>query len=113
MQVAVLGAGFAVGVSVFVGWLLVMLHHDRNHRLAVIAASHEQTRSHRRAALAARYTPAPPTSGPVVRAGSFCRVPGNVGHSKHGTILVCEATGAGRPRWRKADVYKDGYKVAS
>jgi hypothetical protein len=106
MQVAVLGVGFAVGVAVFVGWLVVMLHHDRNHRMALLAASHEHTRAHRRAALAARYTPTPAATAPVARAGSFCRVPGNVGHSKHGTILVCDGTGKGRPRWRKADVYK-------
>jgi hypothetical protein len=105
MQTSVLGAGFVVGVVAFVGWLLVMLRHDKAHRLAVIAASHETTRSHRRAALSARYEPAPPMSAPVVpvvRAGSFCRVPGNVGSTKHGTLLVCEANGSGRPRWRKA-----------
>jgi hypothetical protein len=106
MQVAVLGAGFAVGVIAFVGWLVVMLRHDKSHRLAVIAASQEHTRSHRRAALAARYAPDPLPSGPVARPGSFCRVPGNVGHSKNGTILVCEASSSGRPRWRRADIYK-------
>ena len=102
MQTSVLGAGFVVGVVAFVAWLLVMLRDDKAHRLAVITASHEQTRSHRRAALDARYTPAPQVAVPVVRAGSFCRVPGNVGSTKHGTILVCESNGAGRPRWRKA-----------
>jgi hypothetical protein len=106
MQTSVLGAGFVGGVVAFVAWLVVMLRHDRAHRVAVIAASHEHTRAHRRAALAARYTPEPRPSVPVVRAGSFCRVPGNVGHSKNGTILVCEANGSARPRWRKADVYK-------
>jgi hypothetical protein len=106
MQVAVLGAGFAVGVVVFVAWLVVMLHHDKTHRMAVITAAHEHTRSHRRAALAARYAPDGAPSVPVVKAGSFCRVPGNVGHSKSGTILVCEANGSGRPRWRRADIYK-------
>jgi hypothetical protein len=105
MQVAVLGAGFAVGVVVFVGWLVVMLRHDKAHRLAVIEASHEHTRAHRRAALAARYAPEAVSLVPVVRAGSFCRVPGNTGYDKHGTILVCEASASGRPRWRKADIY--------
>jgi hypothetical protein len=106
MRTSVLGAGFVVGVVVFVAWLLVMLRHDKAHRVAVIAASQERTRAHRRAALAARVAPAPPTSLPVVRAGSFCRVPGNVGTTKHGTLLVCEAQGSGRPRWRKADIYQ-------
>jgi hypothetical protein len=106
MQVTVLGAGFAVGVAVFVGWLTVMLRHDKAHRLALIEASHEHSRAHRRAAIEARYAPEPVASGPVARAGSFCRVPGNTGHSKNGTILVCEANGSGRPRWRKADIYK-------
>jgi hypothetical protein len=43
---------------------------------------------------------------PVVRAGSFCRVPGNIGHSKNGTVLVCEANDHGRPRWRRAEVFQ-------
>ena len=109
MQVAVLEVGFAIGVTAFAAWLLVMLRHDRAHRLQLIAATHEHTRMHRRAALAARYAPAPrPTQAvvPVVRAGSFCRVPGNIGHSKHGTVLVCEANDHGRPRWRRAEVFE-------
>jgi hypothetical protein len=28
-------------------------------------------------------------------------VPGNLGCSKHGSVLVCEDNGHGRPRWRK------------
>jgi hypothetical protein len=106
MQVAVLGAGFAVGVVVFVAWLVVMLRHDKAHRLALIAATDEHKRSHRRAALAARSAPEARPSVPTVRAGSFCRVPGNTGYSKNGTSLGCEANGRGRPRWRKADIYK-------
>lgn len=106
MQVAVLGAGFAAGVAMFVAWLAVMLRQDREHRVALLTATHEQTRSHRRAALAARYTPAARSSVPVVKAGSFCRVPGNIGHSKQGTVLVCEANGTGRPRWRRAEVFQ-------
>jgi hypothetical protein len=101
MQISVLVAGFTFGVGAFVLWLTVMLHHDRAHRVAFITASHERTRSHRRAALAARSTPEPTPALPVVRAGSFCRVPGNVGFSKSGTVLVCETSGHGRPRWRR------------
>ena len=106
MQTAVLGAGFAIGVAAFVAWLAVMLRHDKAHRLALIEASHAHTRAHRRAAIAARYAPEARPSVPVVKAGSFCRVPGNIGHSKSGTILVCEPNGSGRPRWRRADIYK-------
>jgi hypothetical protein len=106
MQETVLGAGFAFGLAVFAAWLVIMLRHDREHRAALVAATHEQTRSHRRAALAARYTPAPRASVPVVKAGSFCRVPGNIGRDKQGTVLVCEANGTGRPRWRRAEVFQ-------
>jgi len=101
MQVSVLGAGFTLGLCAFVAWLMVMLRHDKAHRMAMVSASHEHTRAHRRAALAARYTPDVASSLPVVRAGSFCRVPGNLGCSKHGNVLVCEHNGHGRPRWRK------------
>ena len=107
MQVAVLGAGFAFGVSAFVAWLLVMLHHDRVHRLALVEASHERTRAHRRAALAAQHGPvATRSTAPIVRAGSFCRVPGNIGYAKNGTVLVCEASTSGRPRWRRSEVFR-------
>ncbi len=106
MQVAVLEAGFAIGVGAFVAWLLVMLRHDRAHRMQLLATSHEHARLHRRAALAAQYAPAPRPTVPVVRAGSFCRVPGNIGYSKNGTALVCEANHHGRPRWRRAEVFK-------
>jgi hypothetical protein len=41
-----------------------------------------------------------------VRAGSFCRVPGNIGHDRNGTVMVCEANDRGRPRWRRAEVLK-------
>ena len=106
MQVAVLGAGFALGVGAFVAWLLVMLHHDRVHRVALVEAAHERTRAHRRAALTAQHAPVTTSTAPVVRAGSFCRVPGNVGYAKNGTVLVCESSDTGRPRWRRAEVFR-------
>jgi hypothetical protein len=83
MQVEVLGAGFLFGVIAFVAWLLVMLRHERTHRMQPLATF-------------------PPPTAAVVRAGSLCRVPGNVGRSKNGTVLVCGANDHGRPRWRRA-----------
>lgn len=109
MQIEVLGAGFAFGVSAFAVWLLVMLHHDRVHRLATAEASLERTRAHRRATLAAQHAPAAtvPTAS-IARAGSFCRVAGNLAHDKHGAVLVCDASTKGRPRWRRAEVLSNG-----
>lgn len=54
MQIAILGAGFALGVAAFVAWLAFMLRHERAHRMALIAATHEHRESHRRATLSAR-----------------------------------------------------------
>lgn len=101
MQISVLVAGFTFAMCVFTGWVMVMVRHDRAHRVAMIEASHEQARSHRRSALAARYTPEATPELPVVRAGSFCRVRGAFAYSKNGHVLVCEAHGNARPRWRK------------
>jgi hypothetical protein len=53
MQVAVLGIGFAIGVAVFVAWVVVMLRQDQAHRLAVVDTAREQTRAHRDATLTA------------------------------------------------------------
>jgi len=99
MQVAALEAGFLIGVASFAAWLLVMLRHDRAHRLHLIAPSHGSARTHRPVVPATRMT-----SVAVARAGSFCRVPGNIGHTKKGVVLVCEASTTGRPRWRRAEV---------
>lgn len=102
MQVAVLGAGFVVGVGAFVVWLAVMLRQDKAQRQALVAATQAHARWHRHVTRAARAESVPRATVPVVRAGSFCRVPGNVGHSKQGDVLVCQAQGSGRPRWRRA-----------
>ena len=108
MQVTVVGAGFVIGMSVFALWVTFMLKHERHHRLAYVQASHERTRTHRRAALAARREPElVVTTLQVVRAGSFCRVPGAVGRSKRGDALVCEQMAQGRPRWRKVAAHAD------
>jgi hypothetical protein len=105
MQVAVLYAGFAFAASTFGVWLVVMLRQDRAHRYGFAAASQELARAHRRAALAARYAPAATRStATVARVGAFCRVPGNVGHTKSGDRLVCQAGDDGRPRWRRVDL---------
>jgi hypothetical protein len=112
MPVTVVYASFTFAVSAFGVWLVVMLRQDRAHRYGFAAESQERIRAHRRAALAARYAPTAatgpattrPTATVVARAGTFCRVPGNVGYTKAGDRLVCEASGAGRPRWRRADL---------
>ncbi len=102
MQVTVLGASFVIGIGAFALWLTFMLKQERQHRLAFVQASHERTHTHRRAALAARREPElVVTTLQVVRAGSFCRVPGAVGRSKRGDALVCQQSAQGRPRWRK------------
>jgi hypothetical protein len=106
MRVSVLGAGFTFGVVAFALWLMFMLRQDRAHRVALVAAAQDHTRSHRRAARAAGGPPVARPAVPVVRAGSFCRVVGNVGETKHGTVLVCRAKGNGRPRWRRAEVFQ-------
>jgi hypothetical protein len=106
MHVAVLGTGFAFGISVFFAWLLVMLHHDRAHRRAGVEASQARVAGQRRAALTAHAPAARAATVPVARAGSFCRVAGNIGHTKHGVVLVCESNGHGRPRWRRTDVFR-------
>jgi len=113
MPVTVVYASFTFAVSAFGVWLVVMLRQDRAHRYGFASESHERVRAHRHAALAARYVPtatAPATTRPTAtatvaaRAGSFCRVPGNVGYTKAGDRLVCQASGTGRPRWRRADL---------
>jgi hypothetical protein len=106
MQVTVLYSGFLVGACAFGVWLVLMLRQDRTHRHALVAAAHERTRAHRRATLTARVSSTPRPTVPVVRAGSFCRVPGNLGQSKDGTVLVCESRGTGRPRWRRTEVFQ-------
>lgn len=103
MQITVVGAAFIFGVSAFALWLVLMLRQEREHRFALVEASHQRTQSHRRAALDARRDPElAVTTQHVVRAGSFCRVPGSVGVTKRGDALVCEQMPHGRPRWRKA-----------
>jgi hypothetical protein len=108
MQDTVMYAGLAFGVAVFGMWLVAMVRADRAHRLALVEDARARTDYHRQAAVAARYVPGAPVVAraeiPVVRAGSFCRVPGNVGQGKDGTMLVCEEQGTGRPRWRRAEV---------
>lgn len=107
MQVAVLYAGFTFAVCTFGVWLVVMLRQDHVHRQQLVAAAEEHTRAHRDATRAARYGPtATRSTVKVARAGAFCRVPGNVGYSKSGVRLVCQAEASGRPRWRRADLLR-------
>jgi hypothetical protein len=89
MQSTVLPLAFVGALGVFALWLVVMLRHERTHRVAIAPA-----------------TPITSVSASVTRPGSFCRVPGNIGHTKKGVVLVCEASPTGRPRWRRAEVFK-------
>jgi hypothetical protein len=104
MRTGVLALAFIGAVGLFAGWLAVMLRHERAYRVALIEQSRARSREHRRAALAAQRAPevVVATPAPVVRPGSFCRVPGSVGRSKRGVALVCERSAHGRPRWRQA-----------
>jgi hypothetical protein len=105
MQTAVLWLGFVVGVAAFAAWLTYTLRQEKALRLAHVVRSQDRIASHRQAALTARPVSVPAPSRPqhVVRAGSFCRVVGSVGHTKRGVALVCRPSDRGRPRWAKAE----------
>jgi hypothetical protein len=118
MQHLVLPLAFVGSLAVFVAWLTVMLRHERARRVALVTTSQERSLAyclHAQAAQRASVAPRPDlapspataiTSVSVVRAGSFCRVPGNVGRTKKGVVLVCEPSASGRPRWRRAEALK-------
>jgi hypothetical protein len=101
MHAEVVAVAFFGALGLFAAWLAVMLRHERQHRVALVEQRHESRRSHRRAALAARGEPEPVATAPVVRPGSFCRVPGSIGRNKRGVALICEPSTTGRPRWRQ------------
>jgi hypothetical protein len=103
MDTSVVMLGFLAGVGLFSAWIVVLLRDERYRHDEHVRQRHDIERSRRRATLAARAesTLAPETM-PVVRPGSFCRVPGTVGRSRRGTLLVCSSVPQARPRWREA-----------
>jgi hypothetical protein len=110
MQSIVIPVALVGALGAFALWLSVMLRQERTHHSALVAAAHDRAQAHRRFALAARPAtepaePATPVDGAstvvAVRAGAFCRVPGNVGRTKKGIVLVCAPSATGRPRWRR------------
>jgi hypothetical protein len=103
MDTSVVMLGFLGGVGLFSAWILVLLRGERYRQDEHARQVHDAERSRRRATIAARVEPtAPIESMPVVRPGSFCRVPGTVGRSRRGTLLVCSSVPQARPRWREA-----------
>lgn len=116
MESIVIPLALVGAIVTFASWLSVMLRHERNQGLALVAAAQARVEAHRQHARAARHAPTaeqPDTSiddaatvstlstTSAVRAGSFCRVPGNVGRTKKGVVLVCSPSAHGRPRWRR------------
>jgi hypothetical protein len=110
MQSIVIPLALLGALAAFALWLSVMLRHERTQHSALVAAAHERAQAHRQFTLTARQESAHaepvasvvhPSTVLAVRAGSFCRVPGNVGRTKKGVVLVCEPSATGRPRWRR------------
>jgi hypothetical protein len=103
MRTGVVVFWFVVCLGAFSAWLAVILRQERAQKLTMARVSQQRTRAHRRHTLAAQRAsviPLPATA--VAKAGSFCRVPGLVGHSKKGTTLVCETGRDGKHRWRRS-----------
>ncbi len=93
MNIPVLTLSFVGAIALFATWLVYLLRieQSRSHTLLEPARAVRQTPT----------TTLEPSR--VVRAGAFCRVPGNVGRSNRGALMVCSSERAGRPRWRQAD----------
>jgi hypothetical protein len=106
MDTSVVTFGFFGAVGLFAAFLGVLLRAERSHRDEHARRILDAEHSRRRATRAARVESAVPTETvepmPVVRPGSFCRVPGTVGRSRRGTLLVCSSAPQARPRWREA-----------
>jgi hypothetical protein len=103
MQVEVVWLGFIFGIGAFAAWLVPTLRREHILRLSQAEQKRARITSYRHAARSARSVAVPVTTTRVVRAGSFCRVAGSVGRSKHGAMLVCSPMANSRPRWRRVD----------
>jgi hypothetical protein len=103
MDTSVVMLGFLGGIALFSVWLVVMLQSERFRQDEHARRLVHRQQSKRRATRAARAeSTVPVESMPVVRPGSFCRVPGTVGRSSRGALLVCSSVPSARPRWREA-----------
>jgi hypothetical protein len=103
MDTSVVMFGFLGGVGLFSAWLVVLLRGERYRHDALTRKIVDTELSKRRATRTARAeSTAAVEPMPVVRPGSFCRVPGTVGRSSRGTLLVCSSAPHARPRWREA-----------
>jgi hypothetical protein len=103
MDTSVVMLGFLGGVGLFSAWLVVLLRGERYRHDAYAEKIRDTELSNRRATMTARAeSTAPADPPPIVRPGSFCRVPGTVGRSSRGTLLVCSSVPQARPRWREA-----------
>jgi hypothetical protein len=101
--------GFAIGVGLFAAWVAFLVRGQAKADVADQHHAHVVTLERRHAARAAS-APAPVArpidTARVVRAGSFCRVPGSLARSGRGETMVCSPSANGRPRWRRADRLK-------
>jgi hypothetical protein len=103
MDTSVVMLGFLGGVGMFSAWIMVLLRGERYRHDEYVRQMRETEVSRRRATIEARAeSTVPVETMPVVRAGSFCRVPGAMGRSRRGTLLVCSSVPQARPRWREA-----------
>jgi hypothetical protein len=104
MNTLVLSLMFFAGLGLFAIWLFWTLRSERVRAQALREQARRNALASRRATRAARRESTLPIETiPVVRAGSFCRVPGSYARNTHGAVLVCANERKGRPRWRHAD----------
>jgi hypothetical protein len=120
-------AFFIASLGLFAAWIAFLVHQEQQLRLAEGRPSAELMRADQgpiwvaaepQDALAARHlvlTSSAPVALfpdaepiepelPVVRAGSFCRVPGAAAQNAHGDEMICSqgSSASARPRWRRA-----------
>ena len=104
MNTLVIDLLFLGGLGLFATWLSWTLRSERVRAQALREQARHRTLASRRATRAARRESTTPIEMvAVVRAGSFCRVPGSYARNSHGAVLVCANERRGHPRWRHAD----------
>ena len=104
MNTLVLSLIFLGGLGLFATWLFWTLRSERVRAQALREQARRSALASRRATRTARRESTLPIETiSVVRAGSFCRVPGSYARNTHGAVMVCANARTGRPRWRHAD----------